>query len=98
MSTTAALQNAVRFGLTAYPDGVIWYVPYALGVRAPYDKPAEGTPEDAYNQAYGHGAYDASVRVGLGGLAAGAILGVIGTLLLSRSSSGRDHRRRRFRR
>jgi hypothetical protein len=77
-------RNAIRIGFNQYPDGIVWFVPYALGVRAPYDKPAEGSPEDQYNQAYGHGAYDASVRVGLGGLIVGLSFGILGTWLLTR--------------
>jgi hypothetical protein len=75
---------SITFGLNQYPDGVIWFVPYALGVRAPYDKPAQGSAEDTYNQAYGHGAYDASVRVGLGGLLLGLGIGVLGSWIVLR--------------
>lgn len=82
--STAIRSRAPSFGLTAYPDGVIYFIPYALGVRAPYANPAEGSPEDQYNQAYGHGAYDASVRVGLGGIVTGLAVGALVTWWLIR--------------
>ena len=85
MSASASVEKApASFGLSTYPDGVVWFVPYALGVRAPFAAPAPGGTEDQYNQAYGHGAYDASVRVGIGALVLGAALGALGTWLALR--------------
>lgn len=68
------LSNPATFGFERYPDGVTWFVPYALGVRAPYVKPKEGSSEQFYNEGYGQGAYESSIRVGLAGLVAGAAL------------------------
>jgi hypothetical protein len=80
----AAATTATASGNAAYPDGIVYWIPYAFGVRAPYDHPADGTPEDLYNQAYGHGAYDASIRVGAGGLILGLAGGALVTWLLTR--------------
>lgn len=85
-TTTAAATAAAApsGGTTFYPDGIIYFIPYAFGVRAPYDHPADGSPEDLYNQAYGHGSYDTTVRVGSAGLIGGVGLGALVTWLLMR--------------
>lgn len=90
MNTATAPQTAVvaapatSAGTTYYPDGIIYFIPYAFGVRAPYDSPAEGSPEDLYNQAYGHGTYDTTVRVGSAALIGGLGLGALATWYLMR--------------
>jgi len=73
-------QNAYRplvsIGLNWYPGGV-HILPYTFGVRLPYDNPPDGSAEQTYNAGYEQGAYDSSWRVGLGGLALGAVVGYL---------------------
>lgn len=66
----------VTVGINWYKDG-IHILPYTFGVRMPYPNPADGSADQTYDAGFEQGAYDASWRVGLGGLAIGAVLGYL---------------------
>jgi hypothetical protein len=73
----------VAIGLNTYPDGVVYWLPYMFGVRAPYPGVSMeiDTFESHYNQGFSDGAYEAAWRVGAAGLIAGAAVGIVGMLL-----------------
>lgn len=80
MNYPRPVRPIVTIGLNDKPDGVIHYLPYTFGVRAPYENPPPGSPQAAENEAYGRGAYDAGWRVGAAGLITGLSLGILGIL------------------
>lgn len=72
----------VTVGLNTYPDGGYMHVvPYLLGLRDPYPgHPSDATFEGQYDSAYAAGAYDATWRAILAGVA----IGVVGMIILRR--------------
>lgn len=81
-----------QIGLSWYPEGqgvsdeqAVHLVPYTFGLRPPYaNAPAPASFEGGYNQGYASGSYDASLRVGGGGLLIGAAIGALTTWLIMR--------------
>lgn len=84
-SPTQPMKPILTVGMNTYPDGVVHVLPYTFGVRSPY--PVGSPPESKgahFNEGFKDGSYEGAWRVGTAGLIAGALVGILGLLIVQR--------------